>query len=79
MKKLMKAAAGAAGADKFELEVNPRHPLIIGLYKTRETNADLAEKIANQVYDNARFAAGLLEDPRSMVKRLNSLMEDLVK
>ncbi len=79
MKKLMKAAAGAAGADKFELEVNPRHPLIIGLNKTREANPDLAAKIAEQVYDNARFAAGLLEDPRSMVKRLNSLLEDLVK
>jgi len=79
MKKLMKAAAGAAGMDKFEFEVNPRHPLIVGLNRTRESNADLAAKVAEQIYDNARFAAGLLEDPRSMVKRLNSLLEDLVK
>lgn len=78
MKKLMKAAGGPDAVDKYEFEINPRHPVIVGLNKTRESNAELAGKVAEQVYDNARFAAGVLEDPRSMVKRLNSLMEDLV-
>lgn len=79
MKRLMKVSSGKSEPDKLELEINPRHPLIVGLNKTREANAGLARKIAEQVFDNARFAAGLLEDPRAMVRRLNSLLEDLVK
>jgi hypothetical protein len=27
-----------------------------------------------QVFDNARMAAGILDDPRSMLRRLNSIM-----
>ena len=31
--------------------------------------------VAEQILDNARVAAGLLEDPRTMLKRLNDLLE----
>jgi TNF receptor-associated protein 1 len=78
MKKLMQAAGGGIEPAKYEFEINPHHPIIVGLNRTREAKPELAKKVAEQVFDNARFAAGLLDDPRSMVKRLNSLLEEFV-
>jgi TNF receptor-associated protein 1 len=44
----------------------------------RETDSALAVKVAEQLLDNARAAAGLLEDPRTMVKRMNELLERIL-
>jgi HSP90 family molecular chaperone len=74
----MQAAGQGLEPAKYEFEINPHHPIIVGLNRTREAKPELAKKVAEQVFDNARFAAGLLEDPRSMVKRLNSLLEEFV-
>lgn len=60
---------------KVELEINPRHPLIRKLAAAREANPDVAALVASQLFDNAMIAAGLLEDARDMVKRMNQLME----
>jgi len=60
---------------KVELEINPRHPLIRKLAATRESNPELAGLVASQLFDNALIAAGLLEDARDMVRRMNELME----
>ncbi len=80
MRRMMKAMKqpGMAGMDlepKLDLEINPAHPLIVRLEGMRQSNEGLATKVAEQLYDNARIAAGLLEDPRSMLKRLNELLE----
>jgi HSP90 family molecular chaperone len=42
------------------------------------SDAELAKQISEQLFDNAMVAAGLLEDPREMVKRMNSLLEKLL-
>lgn len=63
---------------QFDLEINPKHPIIVRLEKLRTTDTPLAEKVAEQVYDNARVAAGVLEDPRAMLKRLNELLEQFL-
>ena len=34
--------------------------------------------MSKQIYDNALVAAGLLEDPRAMLGRLNGLLEKLL-
>lgn len=60
---------------KVELEINPRHPLIKKLFEAKEANPDLAKLVARQLLDNALIAAGLLEDARDTVKRMNTLME----
>ena len=44
----------------------------------RHADAELAKQIAEQVFDNAMVAAGLLEDPRAMVSRINALLEKLL-
>jgi len=63
---------------KQQLEINPKHPVIKGLNVLRTTDAELAKLIAEQVFDNALAAAGLLDDPRIMVPRLNSLLESAI-
>jgi HSP90 family molecular chaperone len=63
---------------KQDLELNPRHNVIVRLNQMRQSDEALAAKVAEQVYDNARVAAGLLDDPRSMLKRLNELLEQVL-
>jgi TNF receptor-associated protein 1 len=58
-----------------ELEVNPRHPLVRKLAAARSTNPELAGLVARQLLDNALMAAGLLEDARDTVGRMNAIME----
>jgi TNF receptor-associated protein 1 len=63
---------------KPDLELNPRHTVIVRLNQMRQTDEALATKVAEQVHDNARVAAGLLDDPRLMLKRLNELLEQVL-
>mmetsp|Transcript_27019 Transcript_27019/g.64527 ORF Transcript_27019/g.64527 Transcript_27019/m.64527 type:complete len:864 (+) Transcript_27019:93-2684(+) len=60
------------------VEINPSHPIIVGLYNIRETEPLLAKVLAEQVYDNCLVAAGLLDDSRTMLPRLNDLLVSLV-
>ena len=62
---------------RVNLELNPRHTLIHNLFHLREQDADLAKNLAEQVFDNALIAAGLLDDPRKMVDRIYGLLEKL--
>jgi len=62
-------------AVSVNLEINPRHALIKHLAELRDSNEDTAKLIAEQLLDNALISAGLLDDPRSMVNRLNALLE----
>ena len=81
MRKIMKAMRKEGMPEpesKFDLEINPSHPVITRLEQIRAGDAGLAEKVAEQVYDNARVAAGVLEDPRAMLKRLNELLEKVL-
>ena len=74
MMKLANMDSGIYGT-RQELEVNLDHKILVQLNDIRETKPDLAKDVAEQVFDNALVSAGILEDPRSMVKRINSLLE----
>ena len=63
---------------KIDLEINPRHPLVRRLAQARQTNPELAALVARQLLDNALMAAGLLEDARDTVGRMNTLMEKVL-
>ena len=76
--KTMKRDATPEEAVRQDLEINPAHPIMTRLEAMRQADAALATKVAEQVLDNARVAAGLLEDPRSMLKRLNELLEQVL-
>jgi HSP90 family molecular chaperone len=48
---------------------------MVRLNKLRFNDSGLAQQITEQLYDNALLSAGLLDDPRTMLKRLNQLLE----
>lgn len=56
------------------LEINTGHALIKKLHELKDNNPELAQLLIDQIYDNAMIAAGLSEDPRPMVSRLNELL-----
>lgn len=78
MRRMMKAM-NSEGADSFNvrLEINPRHALIHKLNQARQDKPEIAMLIAEQILDNSMAAAGLLEDPRSMVQRIYKLLEKI--
>ncbi len=73
--KAMQKDKAAVPDATLDLEINPRHAVIVRLDAMRRTDEALAVTVAEQVLDNARVAAGLLDDPRTMLGRLNTLLE----
>ena len=74
MRAMMRAMQQEIEPVRVKLEINPRHPMVKSLAAARTSQPDLATLAARQLLDNALLAAGLLEDPRDMVKRLNDLL-----
>merc|ERR1711936_834844 len=54
-----------------QFEINPAHPIVKKLNSLRETNAPLAILVTEQLFANAMVSAGLVEDPRTMLKSMN--------
>ncbi|HTH49601.1 MAG TPA: molecular chaperone HtpG, partial [Candidatus Limnocylindria bacterium] len=75
MLKAMKKDEEAMAPAKLDLEINPAHPIIVRLEATRQKDAAFATEVAETILDQARVAAGVMEDPRAMLKRMNSLLE----
>lgn len=73
--KAMKQDGSETGAAKHDFEINPAHAVIARLDVMRQKDAAFATSVAEQILDNARVAAGILEDPRAMLARLNTLLE----
>ncbi len=73
MMKAMKQDGPELPAAKHDFEINPAHPIMARLDAMRQKDAALAGSVAEQILDNSRVAAGVLEDPRAMLTRLNSI------
>jgi len=78
MRKIMKASGQdfpmpAGGI----LEIDPRHPIIASLARLRDGTTDKAflQSCVEQIFDNALAESGIIEDPRTMIERINRLME----
>jgi HSP90 family molecular chaperone len=76
--KAMKQDDTASTASKHDFEINPAHPIMSRLDAMRQQDAALAGSVAEQILDNSRVAAGILEDPRAMLTRLNQLLEKVL-
>jgi len=63
---------------KQQVQINARHPLIVSCNTLRATDDVLAREVIEQIFDNALIQAGLVDDGRSMVPRIQKLMERLV-
>lgn len=85
MRRMMRMIDTSEGArdgvplPKQHMEINPTHPIIVGIYEVSKTEPTLARVLAEQVYDNCLVAAGLLDDSRSMIPRINDILVCVVK
>jgi hypothetical protein len=76
---------------KQQVEINPLHPIIVGLNAIQDSepmlakvlaeqvfdNCLIAKVLAEQVFDNCLIATGLMED--SMLPRLNDMLIAILK
>ncbi|KFQ20832.1 hypothetical protein N332_12455, partial [Mesitornis unicolor] len=74
MQQLAKTQEERAQLLQPTLEINTGHALIKKLNELKDSQPDLAQLLLDQIYENAMIAAGLNEDPRPMVSRLNELL-----
>ena len=78
MVKLMQAARGDLKGimplEPMVLEVNPRHDLMLKLNEVRMSKPLLAQCVTEQLFDDCLVSAGLMDDSRTMIPRLNSLL-----
>lgn len=77
MERVMRAARPEQGFSEFgdkNLEINPRHPLIVALDTLRDRDGEFARSVVEQIHDNALIQAGLLVEPREMVARSYRIM-----
>jgi len=58
-----------------QVQVNTKHPLIVSVNELRFKNEGLAKDAIEQIFDNALIQAGLVDDGRSMVSRINKLLQ----
>eukprot|EP00986_Skeletonema_menzelii_P004752 scaffold1665_cov149-Skeletonema_menzelii.AAC.2 len=84
MMRMVETSEGGTSSNSMPLpkqtvEINPKHEIIIGIHRLKEKDPMLAEVLAEQVVDNCLVAAGLLDDGRTMLPRLNDLMLCIVK
>lgn len=56
------------------LEINPNHQMIVKLNGVRKIDEEVAKDIANQLFENAQVTAGIIEDPKSMLTRIEKFM-----
>lgn len=78
--RLMKERDGNLGGPEdsnqpVNFELNPKHPLVANIDQLRDKNEALAKDVLQQLFDNAMMAAGFLENPQEMVRRINKLLE----
>jgi len=57
------------------LEINPNHDLIVKLNAARKVDGEMSKEIAIQLWENAQVNAGVIDDPRSMLKRIERFMD----
>ena len=78
MERILKASgqneAFGMGSKK-DMEINGASPLIKQLAALKESDADFAKDVLEQLYDNAMIQAGLMVDPMTMVKRNYRILE----
>ncbi len=59
---------------KQKLQINPEHEIMIKLHAIRNDSPEVAQLVADQIFDNALIAADILDNPRDMIPRLNKIL-----
>ncbi len=61
------------------MEINPTHSIFANLLSSKDSNPELSKLVIEQVYDNALIAADMLDNPRTMLTRINTILEATLK
>merc|ERR1712183_1224505 len=80
MRKMMKSLMAGKENDGMNnvpmtLELSAEHHIITTLHTIKQSNETVARIAVQQLYDNACVAAGTLDDPRTLLTRLNKVLE----
>jgi len=80
MRKMMKQMMAGKeetgmGNIPMTLELSPKHHIVTTLFTILSTNEPVARIAVEQLFDNAGIAAGTLDDPRTLLARLNKVLE----
>jgi len=77
MKKILKMTNQNVEKDKKILELNRNNKLVRNLLKVfkADSNDDYIKKVSEQLYESSLLQEGNLEDPHSLVKKINELLE----
>lgn len=81
MKNMMAAQGGGGGGMNdmpMTLELAPKHELVKTLHAIKDTNPEVAKLGAECLFDNATIAAGLLDEPRNVLPRMNKMLQMFV-
>jgi len=62
-----------------QFEINPSHPIIQKVNELRSSNPKLAMLVSEQLFANAMVAAGLVEDPRTILRSMNDLLQEALE
>jgi len=57
-----------------QFEINANHPIMSKINSLRSTNPKLAMLVTEQLFANAMVSAGLVEDPRTILRSMNDLL-----
>merc|ERR1712137_965110 len=60
------------------LELSPSHHVVTTLFAIKDSNDAVARIAVEQIFDTACIAAGMLDDPRTLLTRLNKVLEMFV-
>lgn len=83
IRKMMKMMDNAGFGDlpiaKQKLEVNPAHPIFVKMMNVKDSKPAVARAVAEQIFDNALLAADILDNPRSILARMNTILESALE
>lgn len=82
MQKVLQAMQGGEGiSGVMNLEINPKHPILVSMAQRRKENENdpLLRLAAEQLHDAAAMAAGLEPDPRGAAQRTYQMIERALK
>merc|ERR1711948_26038 len=80
MRKMMKQLMAGReetgmGNVPMTLELSAKHHIVTTLHTIKDSNDAVARIAVEQLFDNACIAAGTLDDPRTLLTRLNKVLE----
>ena len=79
MERILRMVDQGAPERKRILELNPSHPILhnLALLAKKEPGSDRVKSWAEMLYDQALLAEGVVEDPASLVKRIQDLLTEV--